>query len=267
MRQLKQRYGQWALITGGTSGIGAAMAAELASEGLHLVLVARNAQALEQQAQSLMRKHRIEVRTISADLSSELGLSHLIETTKDVPVGILIPCAAMETQGVFVEADPSAQRAMVQMNVIAPMVMARTYGRGMAQRGKGAILFVSSLSGWMPQPWMAGYGASKSYINGLAAGMHFEMKSTGVDIAVLSPGPTDTPMAKATGIDFKAMGMTVMNPHDVAACGLDALGHRLDAIPGGKNRMMAFMMSRLMSRAMAGSMFRKMMGKALGKTV
>jgi short-subunit dehydrogenase len=171
----------------------------------------------------------------------------------------------METQGMLVEADEQQQRAMVQMNVIAPMLMARHFGQGMAQRGKGAILFVSSLSGWMPQPWMAGYGASKAYINGLAAGMHFEMKGTGVDVSVLSPGPTDTPMAKATGIDFKAMGMTVMAPKDVAACGLDALGHRLDAIPGGKNRMMAFMMSRLMSRATAGTVFRKMMGKALGK--
>ena len=267
MRQLKQRYGQWALVTGGTSGIGAALASALAGEGLHLVLVARNAKTLQQHAEALTRKHGIEVRTVSADLSTEQGLAHLLEATADVPIGILVPCAAIETQGVFVEADPQTQRAMVQMNVIAPMVLARTFGRGMAQRGKGAILFVSSLSGWMPQPWMAGYGASKSYINGLAAGMHFEMKGTGVDVSVLSPGPTDTPMAKATGIDFKAMGMTVMPPHEVAACGLDALGDRLDAIPGGKNRMMAFMMSRLLSRAMAGAMFRKMMGKALGKTV
>lgn len=267
MRQLKQRYGDWALITGGSSGIGAALATELAQEGLNLVLVARNAQKLEQQAHALRQLHRIQVRTISTDLSSENGLAHLLEATADVPVGVLIPCAAMETQGVYVEADPDTQRAMVQMNVIAPMTLARTFGQGMARRGKGAILFVSSLSGWMPQPWMAGYGASKSYINGLAAGMHFEMKGTGVDVSVLSPGPTDTPMAKATGIDFKAMGMTVMRPQVVAACGLNALGRRLDAIPGGKNRMMAFMMSRLMSRATAGAMFRKMMGKALGKPV
>ncbi len=267
MRQLKQRYGDWALITGGTSGIGAALAAELASEGLNLVLVARSEKALQQQADSLSRQYGVQVRSVPVDLSSEEGLAHLLQATADVPVGVLVPCAAMETQGVFVEADAAAQRAMVQMNVIAPMALAQTFGKAMAQRGKGAILFVSSLSGWMPQPWMAGYGASKSYINGLAAGMHFEMKGSGVDVSVLSPGPTDTPMAKATGIDFKAMGMTVMRPQEVAACGLDALGRRLDAIPGGKNRMMTFMMSRLMSRATAGAMFRKMMGKALGKAV
>lgn len=267
MRRLKERYGDWALITGGTSGIGAALARELAREGLNLVLVARNGQALAQQADALRGQYGIEVQAVSADLSTESGLTHLLEVTASVPVGILIPCAAMETQGVFVHADAATERAMVQMNVIAPMTLARACGQGMAHRGKGAILFVSSLSGWMPQPWMAGYGASKAYINGLAAGMHFEMKGTGVDVSVLSPGPTDTPMAKATGIDFKAMGMNVMRPRDVASCGLNALGRQLDAIPGGKNRFMAFMMARLMSRSTAGAMFRKMMGKALGKAV
>jgi short-subunit dehydrogenase len=152
---------------------------------------------------------------------------------------------------------------MVQMNVIAPMRLARHYGQGMAQRRRGAILFVSSLSGWMPQPLMAQYGATKSYIMGLAAGLHFEMKDQGVDVSVLSSGPTDTPMAKATGIDFASMGMSIMSPQDVARCGLNALGRKLDAIPGVRNKIMAFMMSRLMSRSMAGSMFKMMMGRAL----
>jgi short-subunit dehydrogenase len=267
MRQLKQRYGDWALVTGGTSGIGAALAQELAREGLNLVLVARSEPSLQLHADKLRVQHGIQVRTIAADLSNEQGLAHVLQAAADVPVSVLAPCAAMETQGVLVESDAQLQRAMVQMNVIGPMVLAQRFGQDMVRRGKGAILFVSSLSGWMPQPWMAGYGASKSYIIGLAAGMHFEMKGTGVDVTVLSPGPTDTPMAKATGIDFKAMGMTVMAPKDVATCALDALGRRLDAIPGGKNRMMVFIMSRLMSRATAGAMFRKMMGKALGKRV
>jgi short-subunit dehydrogenase len=251
MRQLKQRYGDWAL----------------AQEGMHLVLVARQADVLAAQAQALSQQHGIEVRTVSADLSTAEGLETIQKATEGLPIGLLVPCAAMETQGVFVHADAQSQQALVRMNVIAPMALAHTYGQAMALRGKGAILFVSSLSGWMPQPWMAGYGASKSYINGLAAGMHVEMKGTGVDVSVLSPGPTDTPMSRATGIDFKAMGMTVMKPDDVAACGLDALGQRLDAIPGVKNRVMVFMMSRLMSRALAGKLFRQMMGKALGMAV
>ena len=89
------------------------------------------------------------------------------------------------------------------------------------------------------------------------------MKDLGVDVSVLSPGPTDTPMAAATGIDFASMGMKVMNPSTVAELGLAALGRRADAVPGFRNRMMAFMMSRLMPRRWVGAMFNMMMGKAL----
>ncbi len=257
------RYGQWALVTGGTSGIGAAIVQQLAQDGLNVVMVARNAEALTSQAKDLQQRTGVQVRTVSADLMTEAGLQQVIADTQDLSIDVLVPCAAIETLGLYVDSSPERHQQMVQMNVIAPMRLARHYGQGMAQRRRGAILFVSSLSGWMPQPLMAQYGATKSYIMGLAAGLHFEMKDQGVDVSVLSPGPTDTPMAKATGIDFASMGMSIMSPQDVARCGLNALGRKLDAIPGVRNKIMAFMMSRLMSRSMAGSMFKMMMGRAL----
>lgn len=263
MLHLKTRYGDWALVTGGTSGIGAALADQLASEGMNVLLVARHATRLDTQAADLSQRHKVQTRTVAADLSTEEGLSAVLAAAQGLDIGLLVPSAAMETQGVLPHADAAQQRALVQMNVIAPMELARVLGQGMVQRGRGAILFVSSLSGWMPQPWMSGYGASKSYILGLAAGMHFELKDRGVDVSVLSPGPTQTPMAQATGIDFAAMGMTVMSSQEVAACGLRALGQRLDAIPGGMNKFMVFMMTRLLSRSNAGRMLRMMMRKAL----
>jgi short-subunit dehydrogenase len=263
MYNFKQRYGSWALVTGGTSGIGAAVVQQLAREGLNIVMVARNTNQLKSQAESLRQQTGVDVRTIPADLMTPEGLEHVISSTQDLTIDMLVPCAAIETIGLFVESSQERHQEMVQMNVIAPMTLARHFAAGMAQRGRGAILFVSSLSGWMPQPFMAQYGATKSYVMGLAAGLHFEMKSLGVDVSVLSPGPTDTPMAAATGIDFASMGMIIMRPEDVAACGLAALGRKLDAVPGPRNKMMVFMMSRLMSRGLAGTMFKMMMGRAL----
>jgi short-subunit dehydrogenase len=263
MRNLKQRYGDWALITGGTSGIGAALAEELAKEGLNLVIVARNETALKNKALQLSSNFRVQVLPLAVDLSTAGGLENLLNFTKELDIGVVVPCAAIETQGYFVQSNGVKENTMIQMNVVAPMTIARHYGAAMAQRGRGAILFVSSLSGWMPQPYMAHYGGCKSFIMGLGAGLHFEMKDKGVDVSILSPGPTDTPMAAATGIDFASMGMSVMSPQAVAACGLDALGRKLDAVPGLRNKIMAFMMSRLMSRGMAGAMFKMMMGKAL----
>jgi short-subunit dehydrogenase len=115
----------------------------------------------------------------------------------------------------------------------------------------------------MPQPYMASYGAAKAYILAFGDALYHEMKDKRVDVSVLSPGPTDTPMAAGTGIDFAAMGMQVMQPAPVAAYGLAALGNRPDAIPGARNRMMAFMTTRLMPRRWVGAMLKMMMGKAL----
>lgn len=265
MKNFKQRYGQWALVTGGTSGIGAAIVRQLAAEDLNVVMVARNTQNLEAQAAQLRQQSHVEIRTVSADLMTPEGLNQVLEATRDLQIDMLVPCAAIETMGLFVDSPLERHQQMLQMNVVAPMTLARHFGAGMAQRGQGAILFVSSLSGWMPQPFMAQYGATKSYVMGLAAGLHFEMKDQGVDVSVLSPGPTDTPMAAATDIDFASMGMSIMRPDDVAACGLAALGRRLDAVPGPRNKVMAFMMSRLMSRGLAGAMFKMMIGRALKK--
>ena len=152
---------------------------------------------------------------------------------------------------------------MAQMDMLSPMVLSHYFGAKMAERGRGAILFISSLSGWTPQPCMSHYGAVKAYILSLGAGLHEEMKGRGVDVSVLSPGPTDTPMLDATGIDFKAMGMAIMKPEDVAVAGVLALGKQINVIPGFRNKMMVFMMTRLMSRRIVGIMFRKIMGKAL----
>lgn len=258
-----ERYGEWALVTGGTSGIGAAIVRQLAAAGMNVVLVARTQSKLDALAEALRVEHEIEVRTVSADLATAEGVTTVIEAVEDLEIGVLVPCAAVENSGYFVETPIERQRALLQMDVVAPMELTHHFGAKMAARGRGAILLVSSLSGWMAQPYMASYGAAKAYVLALGAALHEEMKDKGVHVSVLSPGPTDTPMAAGTGIDFGSMGMAVMKPEAVAATALAALGRRADAVPGLRNRMMVFMMTRMTPRPIAGFMFRKMLGKAL----
>lgn len=263
MSNLAERYGSWALVSGGTSGIGAALVDQIAASGMNVVLVARTQAKLDAQADAIRKAHNVEVRTVSADLSSAEGLESVIHAVSDLEIGLLVPCAAMETSGYFVDSPLETQRALLQMDVVAPMVLTHHFGAKMAARRRGAILLVSSLSGWMAQPYMAGYGAAKAYILGLGAALHEEMKDQGVDVSVLSPGPTDTPMAASTGIDFGSMGMSIMKPEDVARTALAALGKRADAVPGFRNRMMVFMMTRMTPRAIGGFMFKRMLGRAL----
>ena len=263
MRTLRDRYGEWALVVGATSGIGRALADQLAEAGLNVVTVARTGEALQRQAQELRAAHSIEVLPVVADLAQSDGVAAIIAGVGELEIGLLVPCAATEESGYFVEGSTQAQQRMLQMNCAAPTQLVQHFGAAMAKRRRGAILLVSSLSGWTGQPYMAQYGASKAYILSLGEGLYREMKDLGVDVAVLSPGPTDTPMAAATGIDFAKMGMKVMDPTDVAAAGLAALGQRQNAIPGARNKMMVVIMTRLMPRRVVGAMFHKMMGRAL----
>lgn len=261
---MKARYGEWALVTGASSGIGKAIATQLAAQGLNIVAVARRAGPLEELAGELRQAHGVEVRVLPADLVSKEGIEALIDGVKDLEIGVLVPCAAMETSGYFVGTPMETHARLLEMDCYGPMRLTHHFGAAMAQRGRGAILLVSSLSGWMAQPYMAHYGAAKAYILALGEGLHHELKDKGVHVSVLSPGPTDTPMAAATGIDFGSMGMAVMRPDDVAAAGLAALGRSAHAVPGFRNKMMVFMMTRMMPRGLVGTMFRWMMGKALG---
>lgn len=257
------RYGSWALVTGASSGIGKALAHQLAAQGMNLVVVARTASRLQALADELTALHGHEVRPVAADLSSRQGIEALIAAVDDLEIDVLIPCAAMETSGYFVDTDIGVHTALLDMDCYGPMRLAHHFGRGMTDRKRGAILFVSSMSGWAGQPYMAHYGAAKAYVLSLGEALHHELKDHGVDVAVLSPGPTDTPMAAGTGIDFASMGMAIMRPDDVAATGLAALGRTQVAVPGVRNKLMAMMMTRLMPRAWVGAMFRMMMGRAL----
>lgn len=263
MKTLKSRYGNWALVTGATSGIGAALVRQLAAAGMNVVTVARTKAALEAQAKTLMEELNVEVRPVACDLSSSEGTQTIIDAVSDLEIGVLVPCAALESRGYFVDESLAHHQALIQMDVIGPMALAHHFGAKMATQGRGAILFVSSLSGWTPQPYMAHYGAAKAYVLSLAEALHQEMKDKGVDVSVLSPGPTQTPMMVATGIDFASMGMAIMQPAPVAAAGLSALGRRVHAIPGLRNRVMTFVMTRVMPRRVVGWLFKRMMGRAL----
>lgn len=110
---------------------------------------------------------------------------------------------------------------------------------------------------------MAHYGAAKAYVLLLGEAMHQEMKDKGVDVSVLSPGPTDTAMSPDINAELVKMGMAVMSPQDVARAGLAALGRRPNAVPGVRNKIMIAMMTRLMPRSWTGAMFRWMMRRVL----
>ncbi len=263
MGKLRDKYGRWAVVVGGTSGIGRALAEQLAADGMDIVLVARGRAALGEVAGAIREAYGVEVLTIAADMAAADGVETVLAGVAALEVGVLVPAAGIESTGWFVDTDVEVYRRMLKINVEAPLRLAHAIGRDMAQRGRGAVLLVSSLSGWTGQPMMASYGATKAYVLSLGEALHRELQPRGVDVAVLSPGSTKTPMLDTVPVDFAAMGMAMMAPEAVAAAALAGLGKGPHVVPGWRNRMMVFMMTRMMPRAWGTAMMVRMLARAM----
>lgn len=196
-----EKYGPWALITGGSEGVGAAFARQLAADGFKLVLVARKPEPLEDLAAEL-RGQGAEVRVLSADLSKPDVLDRVREVTDDIEVGLLIYNAgANNTRGLFVELPEEVTRSVVAINVLGQMDFARHYGAKMFARGRGGIILTGSLGGYLGSGTLAAYCGAKAFSRVFTEALWAEAQGTGVDVLHLNIGFTATPAMQRLGMD------------------------------------------------------------------
>lgn len=259
----KTKYGEWTVITGASSGIGKALAYELAQKGLNLVLVARGQAGLKKIAEDIQNKYKISTKIVVADLGNQTGINEVILKTQQLTIGLLVLSAGMENNGSFIKNDINAELQVVGLNIVSTLQLTHHFTKEMESRKKGGILFVSSLTALMPSPYFSNYAATKSYVFSLATSLYGELKSKGIAISVLSPGVTNTPMSESTGIDWSKTPVKVMSPEDVAKETIQNFGKKLSIIPGKGNRIMAFMAKRILPYATLAISNQKMMQKVL----
>lgn len=251
-------FGPWAIITGASSGIGEEFARQLAASGLHLVLVARRLWALEVLGSELARTFGIQYRTVGLDLTADDILATLSEATRDLDLGLVISNAGAMAPGNFLLMDHQALRRDLRLNVQAHLDLAHHFGQRLAQRGSGGLLLVASTVGLQGVPFAAEYAAAKAYVLALGEALHVEFQQAGVQVTVLSPGATDTPMIAASGFDPARMPLKPMATRQCVAEGLAALSSdRATHVPGRLNRVMAAMMPRSLATRMYGGMMRR----------
>jgi len=236
----KEKYGQWALITGASSGIGEELALISAERGLNVILVARREERLKKLSARIIERFKVDVKVIALDLLGEGAVRKLADQTKGIDIGLVIPNAGIEVNGDFVDGDIQSNERVVNLNVLVPMQIANLFGKRLAARGKGGILFVSSLFAYQGVPLVANYAATKAYILSLGEALNVELAPFGVDVTVLSPGLTDTEMPKGMPFDLSKMPITISTSRDVACVGLDALGRKATVVPGLINKFYAW---------------------------
>jgi hypothetical protein len=220
---LKERYGPWALIVGGSEGIGEHLARKLGAAGINVVLVARKSGPLAQTSQRVREESCVEVRTLQLDISRHDMLERIREITDDLDVGLLIHnVGGGQGFGPFVNCQIDEVMSAVLTNPVALTKLAHHFGKPMAERGRGGIVMIGSLAGNAGSYFLATYSAAKAYNQILMEALWAELDPRGVDVLAFPLGAADTP-ARARSGTIDADEMPVARSEDVAQKALDQL--------------------------------------------
>ncbi len=234
-----------ALITGASSGIGEAIARELARRGHRLVLVARR----EDQLKALADELGGRAQPLPADLSVRADRAALPDRVAalGVTVDILINNAGLSTVGPVAKSVPEKELNLIEVDVAAVVDLCCRFIPGMVERRRGAVLNVASVGGFGPLPGQASYGAAKAFVLSYTDSLRGELRGTGVTATALCPGPVKTGFGETAGIsdeDAEAALPQVMwkTAEEVARAGVDGLAAGKGVVvPGGVNRAAAYL--------------------------
>ena len=228
-----------ALVTGASSGIGEAIARDLARRGSDLVLVARSADKLEALAEELRKTHRVTAGVIAADLTAPGAIARVVDETRRIGrVDVLVNNAGFATFGPFAEKDLDDEIEEIRLNVEALTDLTKRLLPDLLA-AKGKILNLGSTASFQPGPKMAVYYATKAYVLSFSEALWYELRPRGVTVTCLCPGPTRTGFQSRAGQEGARLlnvGLLSTDASAVARAGLDALfrGKRV-VVPGVMN--------------------------------
>lgn len=262
---LKNKYGNTALIAGASEGIGAAFASFLAAEGFNLILLARRADPLQHLADTLSERYKVGVRCVVCDLSDEDAAEKVRNSLNGQEIDILIYNAALSHIGPFTGQTAESHGLAARVNMITPMNLVHHFGGRMVEKGRGAVVMMSSMAGLQGSAFLATYAATKAFSRVLAESLWYEWKDKGVDIIACCAGATATPgyISSKPG-KASLLAPAVLQPDEVVTECFSRLGRMPSFITGRSNRFASFIMQRLLPRRVAvkimGDNVRKLYG-------
>ena len=256
--------GNYALITGATSGIGYELAKLFAQDGYNLVIVARGENGdLEKTASELKNQYGVEVETLSKDLFKRENAFAVYDEVKakGIEIDVLVNDAGQGQYGLFTETDINRELDIVQLNIGSLIILTKQFLKDMVARGEGKILNLSSTASKLPGPWQSVYHGTKAFVQSFTEAIRSENKDKGITITALLPGATDTDffnkadMQESKIVEDKSK---LASAADVAKDGYEALMNGDDKVISGFKNKAQVTMANMMSDSMVADNTRKM---------
>lgn len=235
---------KYTLITGASSGIGYELASVFAKNNHNLILVARTTSKLESLKTEIEKNFQVVAEIITLDLSNQNSAEELFAAVnkKKLEVDILVNNAGFGDHGMFLTADAKKIEEMILLNILTLTKLTKLFLPKMVESKYGKILNVASTAAFQPGPLMSVYYATKAYVLSFSEGLYEEMRSSGVCITALCPGPTVSGFHEAANLSNVALMEIIKLPtsKDVAEFGYAALmNNKAVAIHGFMNSVVA----------------------------
>jgi len=234
--RLKSKYGEWAVITGASSGIGLELAKQLADAGFNIIINSRHPDKLKAVENELREKNNIEIIIVDADVSETSGTEKIISASQNLNVGLLVVSAGYGSSGLFIDSSIHSEINMLRVNCEALLYITHYFSQRFATQKRGGIILMSSMVAFQGVPYAANYAATKAYVQCLAEALAVEMKPFGVDVLAAAPGPVES------GFGLRAnMNMNIsLKTSQVGVPILKALGRKSVVLPGMLTKVLMY---------------------------
>jgi uncharacterized protein len=226
-----------AIVTGASSGIGYELAKCCAQDGFDLLIAADDPKI--SQAADQLRALGAEVEFVQVDLATAQGVQQLYSAVNGRPVEALVANAGHGLGNAFLDQDFNEVRHVIDTNITGTLDLIQKVGRDMRRHGRGRILIVGSIAGFMPGTFQAVYNGSKAFVDSFSWALRNELKDTGITVTCLMPGVTDTEFFERADMQDTKVGQQKKDdPADVAKTGFEAMMKgEGDVVSGLKNKI------------------------------